>query len=507
MIYVNNLKTDSEDDIPSFPSPKPTISYVDDLDFFKDFENELPTIVYNDAQISKSDYLTEQTLSPQHNKESDLKDEISLSEYDDEEQNVLYFNGLFPFNVIHPNDIKSDEDNGNNEIDIIQSSEDMALPPREQRHRFLRFNGLQYTYADIEDFESRLARIYQRESIGMIRELVYSLAELGGGYLILEARWRRMSWREFILALGLYTAEEMQTVGFGAYWADSARQIPDKGDLRDYWIGISSAGDFLDTAPSYTMIQDPILRLCHRLIGRSQATEKVTVTDLFYLRGMDVGSVNVPYLLARYLRLFVAGRKSGAHIYGGKFVARLAEHFGLLTAEILGGLTVIALELPIIDMVELVRLQIYEQLDDTWAWVAMRLERQLDAAASAPVVAEDAPADDEGDQAILAPVHAPQQLPPPPPAARTMPQRLGRLEEEVQGLRRDVRSLRIQWDFLRELTYSIPETHQPGSKFSTIVHEYDTEPRRIFTLNARMGKRDDFKCVEAEDKSNLKTLL
>ncbi|GJR77363.1 hypothetical protein Tco_0089728 [Tanacetum coccineum] len=45
---------------------------------------------------------------------------------------------------------------------------------------------------------------------------------------------RRMSWREFILALGLYIAEEMQTVGFGAYWAKSARQIPDKGDLRDY---------------------------------------------------------------------------------------------------------------------------------------------------------------------------------------------------------------------------------------------------------------------------------
>ncbi|GKF95169.1 hypothetical protein Tco_0287904, partial [Tanacetum coccineum] len=76
MISVNILKTDSEDDIPSFPSPKPTISYVDDLDFFKDFENELPAIVYNDAQMSKSNYLTEQTLSPQHNKESDLKDEI-----------------------------------------------------------------------------------------------------------------------------------------------------------------------------------------------------------------------------------------------------------------------------------------------------------------------------------------------------------------------------------------------------------------------------------------------
>ncbi|GJS91014.1 hypothetical protein Tco_0773650 [Tanacetum coccineum] len=140
-----------------------------------------------------------------------------------------------------------------------------------------------------------------------------------------------------------------------------------------------------------------------------------------------------------------------------------------------------------------------------------------------------------------------------------MPQRLGRLEEEVQGLRRDVRSLRglverLMTDQARFstwmmscmaqlmdaswLTYqafdgtfrgSSPSAFQrrskqrtgeantsaaqqdpqikSGSKFSTIVHEYDTEPSRIFTLNARIGKRDDFKCVEAEDKSNLKTLL
>ncbi|GJV73910.1 hypothetical protein Tco_1493905 [Tanacetum coccineum] len=45
--------------------------------------------------------------------------------------------------------------------------------------------------------------------------------------------------------------------------------------------------------------------------------------------------------------------------------------------------------------------------------------------------------------AFLAPVQATQQPPPPLLAdARTVPQRLGRLEEEVQGLRRDVGSLR-----------------------------------------------------------------
>ncbi|GJU41692.1 hypothetical protein Tco_1194649 [Tanacetum coccineum] len=394
----------------------------DDLHELSSMEAELPAIIINDA------FAPQDALYPQHI--DNFNFETSLSEYDEEEQNIMYFNDLFPFNVIHPNDLKLDEDNNNNEIDIIQSSEDMALPPREQRHPFLRYEGLQYTKADIEDFEMRLTRIYRREvhrvqvfNFGglpdfmaeglsarmlmeqpddqgvslftsrawrrlfdikdlLVHKLIlefYSTFRFGQAILDLDtpgalqfqlggAR-RRMSWREFILALGLHTDEEMQTAGFDAYWAGSARQIPDKGDLRDYWMGISSAGDFLSTAPSYTGIWDPVLRLYHRLIAcsiaeRSQALEKVTVTDLFYLRGMDVDSVNHLYLLARYLRLFTAGRKSKAHISRGQFICA--------------------------------------QFDDTWAWVAMGLERQPDAAAGAPAVAEDAPAVDEGDQAISA---------------------------------------------------------------------------------------------------------
>nr|GEU43449.1 hypothetical protein [Tanacetum cinerariifolium] len=237
-----------------------------------------------------------------------------------------------------------------------------------QRHRYLSYEGLQYTDADIADFEESLGRIYNRE----IHQRI-----------------------------------------------------------------ISTDRDFLGP-PSYTLIRGPVLRLCHRMMAhsiasRSQAPEKVTVTDLFYLRGLDVGSVNIPYLLARYLRRFAAGRKSGDLISGGQFVARLVEHFGLLTEERLQGLTMIMRELPIIDMAELVRLQICIEIDDTWAWVALRPERQPDVADGVPKAAEDAPTVDEGDQAILIPVQAPQQLPPPPPATgRTMPQRLGRLEEEVQ---------------------------------------------------------------------------
>nr|GEY62457.1 hypothetical protein [Tanacetum cinerariifolium] len=146
---------------------------------------------------------------------------------------------------------------------------------------------------------------------------------------------RRMSWRDFILALGLHIAEEMQTPGFGLYWADSATQISDK--------------------------EGSMLRFCHRLIAcsiaeRSQAPKKVIVIDLFYLRRMDVDSVNVPYLL---------------------------------------------------------------------------VERQQVATAGALEFAEDVPLVDEGAQAFPAPIQAPQ----PPSAARSMPQRMAMIEEDVREIR------------------------------------------------------------------------
>ncbi|GKA30492.1 hypothetical protein Tco_0716797 [Tanacetum coccineum] len=115
--------------MPLFSTPEPEVSYSNDLDFFKDFENEFPAIVYNDALMSKSDFLTEPTESPQHIDEFNLKNETSFFEYDEKEQNVLYFNDLFHFNVIYPDDLKSDKDNDIDEIDIKQSSGDMYVVP------------------------------------------------------------------------------------------------------------------------------------------------------------------------------------------------------------------------------------------------------------------------------------------------------------------------------------------------------------------------------------------
>ncbi|GKA30452.1 hypothetical protein Tco_0716757 [Tanacetum coccineum] len=134
IISINDLKMNSKNDnekvnMSSFPSPEPTVSYFDDLDFFIGFENEFSAIVYNAALTYKLDFLTKPTLIPQHIDEFDLKDETSLSKCDDEEQNILYFNDLFSFNVIYPNDLKSDTDNDNDKIDIEKSSGDMSIIP------------------------------------------------------------------------------------------------------------------------------------------------------------------------------------------------------------------------------------------------------------------------------------------------------------------------------------------------------------------------------------------
>ncbi|GJV13494.1 hypothetical protein Tco_1355035 [Tanacetum coccineum] len=270
IIYVDNLKTDLENDndkvnMPLFPSPEPTVSYFDDLDHFKNFENEFPAIVYDDALTSKLDFLTEPTLIPQHINEFNLKDETSFSECDKEEQNILYFNDLFPLNVIYYDDLKSAKDNDNDEI---QSSR----------------------------------------------------------------------------ALSLHTSEEMAEDRFEAYWLGSERVIPDKGDLRDYWIEISSNKNFLGPTPSYVYIRDTVRRLCHRMIsysisGRAQAPKK-------------------------YFFRHAKGRKSGARLSGGYFIGRLAAHFGLVSEEGLRGLSVITRELSMIDLHELVRLNICVRLGD-----------------------------------------------------------------------------------------------------------------------------------------------
>ncbi|GKA05541.1 hypothetical protein Tco_0684661 [Tanacetum coccineum] len=164
--------------------------------------------------------------------------------------------------------------------------------------------------------------------------------------------------------------------------------------------------------PSYIAIKEPLRRLYHRLIaftiaGRGQAPEK-------------------------YLFRHAEGRKEGAKMFGGHFIARLPEHFGLLTEERLLGLTVVVRDLTEIDMDELVKLRICERLLELPTWVAPGPERHQVATAGAAQADQEIL--EEGVQDDPAPVQAPQ-VPLAALSSRTVPQRLLRLEEEVHGLR------------------------------------------------------------------------
>ncbi|GJU35351.1 hypothetical protein Tco_1183705 [Tanacetum coccineum] len=406
IISVDNLKTDSENgndkiNIPSSPSPEPTIGYFDDLDFFKGFENEFPAIIYNDLK-SKS----------------------------------------YPLN--------EPSDTGTCDIGLLKAlgQMDMApLPHRNLRHPWLRYQVDGYNKTIVHSYEQRLETIWgrpfnhvhvldfagltdgMRQTLGDRLSMVYTRDD--GEALITSHAWRRLFKvrgplvREFILEflsncrmsdteMGLDVADTLCFQLDGArrrmIWRE--RVIHDKGDLKDYWIEISSDRDFLGPAPSYVHIRDPVRRLCHRMIacsisGRGRGAEKVTGVDLFYLQTMDRGTANVLYLLAQYLFHHAEGRKSGARLSRGHFIGRLVAHFGLVGDQGLRRLSVVVSELPAIDLHELGRLNICARFGDTWAWVAPRPERQQAAMAGAPGAAEGAPAADEGAQAVLAPLQAP----------------------------------------------------------------------------------------------------
>ncbi|GKC25148.1 hypothetical protein Tco_1027298, partial [Tanacetum coccineum] len=62
MALIPIIDENDKVNLPSSPLPEPTFGYIDDLDFFKDLENEFPAITYNDLK-SKSDPLNEPSVN------------------------------------------------------------------------------------------------------------------------------------------------------------------------------------------------------------------------------------------------------------------------------------------------------------------------------------------------------------------------------------------------------------------------------------------------------------
>ncbi|GJY05311.1 hypothetical protein Tco_0371251 [Tanacetum coccineum] len=313
IIYVNSLKTNSENDnekvnMPLLPSLEPMVSCFDDLDFFIDFENEFPAIVHNDALTPKSNLSIESTLCPQHIDDFDLKNETSLFEYDEKEKKCFYTNA----------DIANFE---------------------ERLERLERIHDRDTHRVQVVDFQGMLELMRDV----LVSRMLMEHHDDGGVVVFTSRAWRRLHYPVF--ASRSQETYELEAVycSFGITYG-GGDGVPQS---------ISTDGDFLRPPPSYTLIRDPVLRLCHRMMAHS-----------------------------------IAGRSQAPK-------------------------------------------KICKEIDYTWAWVALGPERQPDVAAGTPGAAEDALAVDEGDHAVPAPIQAP---PPPSATARTMPQRMAILEEDVHEI-------------------------------------------------------------------------
>nr|GEW12176.1 hypothetical protein [Tanacetum cinerariifolium] len=304
----------------------------DDDDCFTNFKAEFLAIVFDDTLTSDAALSCEHTLSPLN--ENKINFRISFDESDDEDYTL---------------------DKDNNDDEIHASGDMVPLPPRDQRHPWLRYQVEGYTKDIMHNYEHRLDtifgtsvnRVHVLDFVGLTKEMRETLA----------GRLRMV-----------YTRNEGQELFTSHAWR---RLFEIKGPIS----------------------------------GRGQTPEKVTGIDLFYLRRMDYGTANVPYLLAQFLFMHAEGRKSGARLFKGHFIGHLAAHFGLVSDERLRGLLVIT-------------------------------QRQSADVSRAPEDAEGAHDEVEGDKAVLAPVQAPH--PPPFTLDKTITQRLSMLEEEVHSLRGDL---------------------------------------------------------------------
>ncbi|GKE49063.1 hypothetical protein Tco_1480321, partial [Tanacetum coccineum] len=92
-------------------------------------EAYFPAIVYKDALAPDHEISSEPTVSPHHADGIDFDFKISFDESDNED----YIVNIAP------------------------------IPPRDQRYLWLRYEGQEYTDADIVNFDGRLEKIYDRQ--------------------------------------------------------------------------------------------------------------------------------------------------------------------------------------------------------------------------------------------------------------------------------------------------------------------------------------------------------
>ncbi|GJS75250.1 hypothetical protein Tco_0725131 [Tanacetum coccineum] len=127
---------------------------------------------------------------------------------------------------------------------------------------------------------------------------------------------RSVSIRQFILALGLYTPEEMNNNLFEPFRDACFRNRPNNYNPTEYFVRISTRNHY-DTRhpPSYTMIKNPIRRLVHSMDGGDM--------------------VDVPCTVAKFLSEKAKGYKKKSLIVGSHLIGRIVRSYGLMALALI----------------------------------------------------------------------------------------------------------------------------------------------------------------------------
>nr|GEW16575.1 hypothetical protein [Tanacetum cinerariifolium] len=266
-------------------------------------ETEFPAIVFDDTFTSQAALSCEPRVSPINDNEIAFRISFDKSNdedymYDEEVHDLKSVEIEFPAIVFN---------------DELSSEKTLSCKPTILRGDWVGFTIERYTGFRFFDFGGLTDLMAEGLSGRMLMEHRYAQ----GQRVFTSRAWRRLFEIQGPLV------HDLILVFFSTFRFKEAVLDFDTAEALQFLLG---------------GVRDLMLRMCHKLIawsiaGRSQALEKVPVTELFYLQGMDVGSVNIHYLLARYLRLFSTGRKHGAMISTGRFIARLPEHFRLLSED------------------------------------------------------------------------------------------------------------------------------------------------------------------------------
>nr|GEX39410.1 hypothetical protein [Tanacetum cinerariifolium] len=304
---------------------------------------------YIELEAKRAQISSEHAVSPLNDDRIDFR--ILFDESDDEDYICIYEKNSFSYKLISVNDLKTDSKKDINEVNlphndvIVEQLEDIvdvnvpmeshefnedfetnrdiyheshSLRPQavlqgwclrkefaEAEDYHLELRGIWwltyevegYTKGIVQDYEHRLAMIFSRQVNhvhildfeGLTDEMREGLTDrlrmiyTGGEEHVL---FTSHSWRRLFEIQGSLVREFMLEFFSTCRTSDTEMGL----DIADTTWGL------LGVAPSYTLIRDPLRRICHKLIsfsisGRAQAPEKVTATDLIYLRSINEGTV------------------------------------------------------------------------------------------------------------------------------------------------------------------------------------------------------------------------